>query len=536
VNDAIREMQEGMERHGYIAEHSIATAVYLAKEMRKPLLIEGDAGVGKTEIGKVLARMLGTELIRLQCYQGLDVNTVLYEWNYQRQILHLKIAEHDGRDGRDPAALEAEIFGRDFLLERPLLRREGVADPEGKGSGRVAPLTARWRDPAACARGVTSRSRVLAALVALAGWALAGCASVPLPSPARERALRQDETVADALATRFDSLRRAQRIPGLAVVILRDTTVLLARGFGFADVERQISVTPETPFNIASVSKPMSAVVALRLAEDGVLDLDRPMRMYRGFAEFCDAVRAQGGIFFRDYGCEGDRLTMRNVLSMTANGEPGTRFWYNPPSYSWASRPMAEVTGRAFSGLVDSLVFRPAGMRHAARIHRALPLRADLAVLLALPYHIDSTGHTVQSDPPPPQGDGAAGGVIASAMDLARFDVALMDGRLLTSEWRARLWTPMRAPSGVVLPYGLGWFLADYKGRRLAWHTGLWEGQYSALYLKVLNSTAGERLTLILLANSDGLQWESRLDEAAIERSPFAIAFLAAFPERAITR
>ncbi len=119
MNDAIREMQEGMERHGYIAEHSIATAVYLAKEMRKPLLIEGDAGVGKTEIGKVMARMLGTELIRLQCYQGLDVNTALYEWNYQRQILHLKIAE---RDGKDPAALEAEIFSRDFLLERPLLR------------------------------------------------------------------------------------------------------------------------------------------------------------------------------------------------------------------------------------------------------------------------------------------------------------------------------------------------------------------------------------------------------------------------------
>lgn len=119
MSDAIHEVQEAMERHGYIAEPAIATAVYLAKEMCKPLLIEGDAGVGKTEIGKVLARMLDTELIRLQCYHGLDVNTAVYEWNYQRQILHLKIAE---RDGRDPAALEAEIFGRDFLLERPLLR------------------------------------------------------------------------------------------------------------------------------------------------------------------------------------------------------------------------------------------------------------------------------------------------------------------------------------------------------------------------------------------------------------------------------
>jgi MoxR-like ATPase len=119
VKDEIRATQGAMEQHDYIAEPAIATAVYLAQEMRKPLLVEGDAGVGKTEIAKVLARMLDTELIRLQCYQGLDVNTALYEWNYQRQILHLKIAE---RDGQDAAQLEAVIFGRDYLLERPLLR------------------------------------------------------------------------------------------------------------------------------------------------------------------------------------------------------------------------------------------------------------------------------------------------------------------------------------------------------------------------------------------------------------------------------
>ncbi len=119
MNDAIRGVQEAMERHDYIAEPAIATALYLACEMRKPLLVEGDAGVGKTEIAKVLAHMRGAELIRLQCYQGLDVNTALYEWNYQRQILHLKIAK---QGGRSPAALEAEIFGRDYLLERPLLR------------------------------------------------------------------------------------------------------------------------------------------------------------------------------------------------------------------------------------------------------------------------------------------------------------------------------------------------------------------------------------------------------------------------------
>jgi len=121
-------MQAAMERHGYIAEPALATAVYLAKEMRKPLLVEGEAGVGKTEIAKVLARMLSTDLVRLQCYEGLDTNTALYEWNYQRQLLRLKIAE---REASDPAKLEDLIFGREYLLERPLLRaltrREGPA-------------------------------------------------------------------------------------------------------------------------------------------------------------------------------------------------------------------------------------------------------------------------------------------------------------------------------------------------------------------------------------------------------------------------
>ena len=119
MNDEIRALQAAMERDGYVADPAIATAAYLAREMRKPLLVEGEAGVGKTELAKVLARVLGTELIRLQCYEGLDTNTALYEWNYQRQLLRLRIAE---RETHDPDALEDLIFSREYLLERPLLR------------------------------------------------------------------------------------------------------------------------------------------------------------------------------------------------------------------------------------------------------------------------------------------------------------------------------------------------------------------------------------------------------------------------------
>jgi MoxR-like ATPase len=119
VKEEIRAMQEAMERFGYVADPALATAVYLATEMRKPLLVEGEAGVGKTEIAKVLAQVLDTELIRLQCYEGLDTNTALYEWNYQRQLLRLRIAEREGHESKE---LEELIFGREYLLERPLLK------------------------------------------------------------------------------------------------------------------------------------------------------------------------------------------------------------------------------------------------------------------------------------------------------------------------------------------------------------------------------------------------------------------------------
>ena len=115
----IAEMQAAMERQGYITEPEIATAVYLGHEMRRPLLIEGDAGVGKTEIAKVMAAVLGAELIRLQCYEGLDVHTALYEWDYPRQLLHLRLLEPEGTSA---AEREQAIFSREFLLERPLLR------------------------------------------------------------------------------------------------------------------------------------------------------------------------------------------------------------------------------------------------------------------------------------------------------------------------------------------------------------------------------------------------------------------------------
>lgn len=119
MREEIRKIQALMESADYVTDAPVATSVYLAMTLRKPLLIEGHAGVGKTEAAKVLARVLETNLIRLQCYEGLDQTTALYEWNYPKQLLHIKLEEGTAQS---LAQKEAAIFSEPFLLKRPLLQ------------------------------------------------------------------------------------------------------------------------------------------------------------------------------------------------------------------------------------------------------------------------------------------------------------------------------------------------------------------------------------------------------------------------------
>jgi MoxR-like ATPase len=125
---SIDALTEDFRGRDYIADRSLATAVFLALELERPLLLEGEAGVGKTELAKVLASSLGARLIRLQCYEGLDVNTAVYEWNYPRQMLEIRLLEARGQAEHASAH---DIFGSDFLIRRPLLQAletdDGVA-------------------------------------------------------------------------------------------------------------------------------------------------------------------------------------------------------------------------------------------------------------------------------------------------------------------------------------------------------------------------------------------------------------------------
>ena len=122
--ETVDDVRDALAAHEYLADEGLATAIFLAKALHRPLLLEGEAGVGKTEVAKVLARWTGGELVRLQCYEGLDIAQAVYEWDYSRQLLHLRAAEAAGKVGPDATtdALEDELYSERFLVRRPLLR------------------------------------------------------------------------------------------------------------------------------------------------------------------------------------------------------------------------------------------------------------------------------------------------------------------------------------------------------------------------------------------------------------------------------
>jgi MoxR-like ATPase len=130
---SVADVTNGLAARGYLADEGLSTAIFLALSMGRPLLLEGEPGVGKTEVAKALSALTGGELLRLQCYEGLDVAQALYEWDYPRQLLHLRAAEAAGTINGDTDAVENELYSERFLIRRPLL--DAISDRH-----RVAPV------------------------------------------------------------------------------------------------------------------------------------------------------------------------------------------------------------------------------------------------------------------------------------------------------------------------------------------------------------------------------------------------------------
>ena len=127
---AIGDLQQQLADHDYIADAGLVTSIYLALKLNRPLLLEGEAGVGKTEVAKVLAATAGTEVIRLQCYEGLDITHAVYDWNYARQLIEIRVSEERGHPTRTQHDRVQELFGPEFLIERPLLQALRTQGPQ----------------------------------------------------------------------------------------------------------------------------------------------------------------------------------------------------------------------------------------------------------------------------------------------------------------------------------------------------------------------------------------------------------------------
>jgi CubicO group peptidase (beta-lactamase class C family) len=367
-------------------------------------------------------------------------------------------------------------------------------------------------------------ARVIAMLFLLPGFQ-----SATADDAAGEPATRHDVR---AFVGELEALRAAHQIPGLAAAVVRDRELVLAEGFGMAWLDDGVPVTPDTPFWIASLTKPFVALLYLQLEDDGAVDLDDRISEVPGWGEFCPWLRDSGIVFGRDLRCDAP-ITLEDILHHTVNGEPGSRFLYNPLMYSRLSRylehregnPVSWVEGRqnTLAQLVQARILGPASM---SRTMSSQWQREKALVFFDMAQGYDIENNRFVRRPRPERELAGGAGIVSTVLDLGRFDLALDSGALASKAVMAKLFEPALALDGTSLPYAWGWFVQVHRGERLVWHSG-WdeEAGFSALYLKVPE----RRLTLILLANSEGLWWGNPLDRAEVEKSPFARAFLDRF-------
>ncbi len=333
-------------------------------------------------------------------------------------------------------------------------------------------------------------------------------------------------------ASELDSLRKAHHIPGLAAAVVRDQTLVWSTGYGMAYLDDDVPVTPDTPFWIASVTKTFLGLLFLQLEADGEISLEDKINDVPEWDDFCEWFSKSGIIFGEDLRCN-EAITVRNILNHTVNGTPGTRFLYNPFMFSRLSRyiehtyghSVRDIEGRqnTMAQLVEKRILTPAGMERTMSSQWQRE-KAPVFFDMAQGYGIED-GYYVRRRRPDRELAGGAG-IVSTVEDLARYDIALDTGTLASGAVMEKLFTPTVSLDGNTLPYAFGWYVQNYNGVRLVWHSG-WdeEAGYSALYLKVPEHD----ITLILLANGEGLWWENPLDGAEVEKSEFAMAFLDRF-------
>lgn len=332
----------------------------------------------------------------------------------------------------------------------------------------------------------------------------------------------------DSFRPALDSVWRANPTPGLAVAVVREGDPVWADGFGVADTDEEVPVTPDTPFWVASVTKTFVGLTFLDLEADGVVDLDARMADVPGFDGFCGWLSRSPLVFKRGLDCAAP-ITVGTVLTHASNGDLGHAFFYNPLMFSrlsryleWAVNDSTEIEGgmNELARQVQARVLGPAGMTRtvASQWDRS---KMDVVYDMARGYGIVDGEYVQRRQPGRALAGGA--GVVSTALDLARYAQALDAGSLASPAVMETLTTPPLDRDGQPLPYAYGWYVQDYRGERLVWHAG-WDDEAGASSLLLRVPSRG--LALVLLANGEGVHWDNPLDGAAVEQSPYARAFL----------
>ncbi|WP_108868564.1 serine hydrolase domain-containing protein [Aquimarina aquimarini] len=340
------------------------------------------------------------------------------------------------------------------------------------------------------------------------------------------------ESISDNQIKRYEKqillFQKEYSIPGLAVGISLNDSLIYSKGFGFSDIENQIKVTPNTPFRIASITKPFTVAVLMKLVEDGKINLDWKIKdYYPDYLGSCERILGyfntdmpEYSFLLNQYQPNRDDITLKHHLSHTAEKVPGESYKYNGFLFGMLSDVIETVTLSKFDILVDNLIIKKLNLKNSlsSQLDTSKP---NVIKSLAKPYIIKSNG-TFEIGEYPDLELNAGAGIISTVTDLMKFDNAINQNLLVKESTKKEQFQPLILNNGDISPYGLGWFTQKYKGYTLIWHNGWQPNSYSGLYLKVLE----KNLTLVLLANSEGLSAPFELGKGDVLSSDFAKSFL----------
>ncbi len=340
---------------------------------------------------------------------------------------------------------------------------------------------------------------------------VAGVAAVPL-------VLRAEPFSALRFEQYLESLRLQTGIPGLAAAIVQNRALAWERGFGLADVERTVAVSPDTPFPIAGLTSTFSAVQLLQCVEQGTLSLDAPaVSFLPAFVE--PAAR---------------------LLDILQHVTPAGRFTYEPDRYEVVAAAVKTCQGRTLRSGLNDTIFERLGMARSVPGHdfatwseatrdqfppETVERFQGVMSQLARAYKATGKGRPTLTPFAPTSGLTGSMGIVSTVRDLARFQIAVEDGILLQPDTVNSAWVAPLLAEGRVGPHGLGWFVQVFEGQLVVWQFGVIPDAYSSLVI-----TLPQRgVSLILLANSDGLVAPFPLANGDVSVSPFARFFIRLF-------